>query len=287
MAVRKLEKRSRRRLRRLIVLILVLGALAVTALWFHKTYKIDRDRDVTVIIFGESQRYTEQEIKEYVLNGKIYDYSPLIRLRFKYWPIEPLPFLESIAVSVDNGHVVIRAYEKPPIGCLYTEGYYVYFNRDGEVVSSRKTNAENLPVVTGLVYTNLTMYEPFKVQDDRLFSVIMNLVYQMRKNELEVDEIRFAKDKSVSLFADGNEYKLGARDAYDIQISMIAGVEEKLRERNETLGKDVKYVVNMEHIRNSTDKFSASEVKEESETTPDDSETGQKSDDDPDNSDNE
>ena len=264
MAVIKTEKRSTRLIRRLVILALFVAILAVTLHYMKKKYRIDPEQDVTVTIIGFSERYTEQEIRDHVLSHWYDRYSILVKYIYRYREVETLPFLEKITIRNEEGNKIqITAYEKPPIGCLFDMGYYLYFNRDGEIVSSRKTNAEELPVVTGLVYTNLTMYQKFETQDAKLFDVILNIVFQLEKNSVTIDEIRFGKDKSVTLMMDGNEYRLGVREAYDVQIAMIPEAAQKLSERNKEHGKEMHYDINMERVFTSSDEFYA-KVREES-----------------------
>ncbi|MCR5087450.1 MAG: hypothetical protein K6B39_08675 [Lachnospiraceae bacterium] len=264
MAVIKTEKRSTRLIRRLAILALFVAIVAVTLHYMKKKYRIDPGQDVTVTIIGFSERYTEQEIRDHVLSHWYDRYSILVKYIYRYREVETLPFLEKITIRNEEGNKIqITAYEKPPIGCLFDMGYYLYFNRDGEIVSSRKTNAEELPVVTGLVYTNLTMYQKFETQDAKLFDVILNIVFQLEKNSVTIDEIRFGKDKSVTLIMDGNEYRLGVREAYDVQIAMIPEAAQKLAERNKEHGKEMHYDINMERVFTSSDEFYA-KVREES-----------------------
>ncbi len=264
MAVIKTEKRSTRLIRRLAILALFVAIVAVTLHYLKKKYRIDPEQDVTVTIIGFSERYTEQEIRDHVLSHWYDRYSILVKYIYRYREVETLPFLEKITIRNEEGNKIqITAYEKPPIGCLFDMGYYLYFNRDGEIVSSRKTNAEELPVVTGLVYTNLTMYQKFETQDAKLFDVILNIVFQLEKNSVTIDEIRFGKDKSVTLIMDGNEYRLGVREAYDVQIAMIPEAAQKLAERNKEHGKEMHYDINMERVFTSSDEFYA-KVREES-----------------------
>lgn len=264
MAVIKTEKRSTRLIRRLVILALFVAIVAVTLHYMKKKYRIDPEQDVTVTIIGFSERYTEQEIRDHVLSHWYDRYSILVKYIYRYREVETLPFLEKITIRNEEGNKIqITAYEKPPIGCLFDMGYYLYFNRDGEIVSSRKTNAEELPVVTGLVYTNLTMYQKFETQDAKLFDVILNIVFQLEKNSVTIDEIRFGKDKSVTLIMDGNEYRLGVREAYDVQIAMIPEAAQKLAERNKEHGKEMHYDINMERVFTSSDEFYA-KVREES-----------------------
>ncbi|MBP5461688.1 MAG: hypothetical protein J6Y20_06145 [Lachnospiraceae bacterium] len=261
MAVINVEKRSTRFVRRLSILVLLLVFFAIVAYQLHVKYLIDPENDVSVTIIGFSERYTQQEIRDHVIQNRFRDrYSLLIKWYYKYYEAEALPFIEKITVDVnEEGKIYITAYEKPPIACIYDMGFYLYFNRDGEIISSRTTNTENLPVVTGLKYNNLAMYQVFETQDNSLFQVILSIVFQMQDKEFHIDEIAFDANKAVTIHVGENDYYLGTRNVYDIQVAMIPEVERKLQERNSEKGKKIAYDINMESIHQSGDDFYARE----------------------------
>ena len=261
MAVIHIEKRSARFLRRMTILFLILSFFIIVAFQLHTKYLIDPVQDVSVTIVGFSERYTEEEIRNHVIRDRFRDrYSLLIKWYYKYYEAETLPFIEKITVEVDDeGKIHITAYEKPPIACIYDTGFYLYFNRDGEIISSRTTNTENLPVVTGLKYNNLAMYQVFETQDNDLFQVILSIVFQMHNKEFHIDEIAFDNNKSVTIHVGENRYFLGSRKVYDVQVAMIPEVERKLKERNEEKNKTCAYDINMEGVFRNDDDFYARE----------------------------
>ncbi|MBR7021521.1 MAG: hypothetical protein IKI15_10755 [Lachnospiraceae bacterium] len=261
MAIIHIEKRSARFLRRMTILFLIVSFFVIAAFQLHTKYLIDPEQDVSVTIVGFAERYTPQEIRDHVIRDRFRDrYSLLIKWYYKYYEAETLPFIEKITVEVkDDGKIHITAYEKPPIACIYDTGFYLYFNRDGEIISSRTSNTENLPVVTGLKYNNLAMYQVFETQDNGLFQVILSIVFQMQDKEFHIDEIAFDNNKAVTISVGENRYFLGSRKVYDVQVAMIPEVERKLAERNAEKGKTCAYDINMEGVFRSDDDFYARE----------------------------
>lgn len=230
----------------LLKVIVVLAALTVLVLcfllWFKKKYRIDRKNDVTVTVIGGNNRYTKEEILNYTLDSWFEDYWILTKWYYKYRTVKPMPYLEKITISVtNNGKIEITAYEKVPIGCIKEMGYYIYFDSDGIVVSTNRENVENLPVITGLEYTKVTLYEKFETQKSDLYRVAMNIVHQIQKYEVDAEEIHFGEAEDVYLICRGNRFDLGTRDAYDVQIGMISGI------LNRVGNSDVKYHFHMEN----------------------------------------
>lgn len=231
-----------------IIFLVVILLLIAFLLWFKKKYKINRDTDVKVRIIGMSGRYTEEEIRDYTLDKWYENYWILVKWYYKYKKVEPLPYLEKITVDVaEDGIIEISAYEKMPIGCIMEMGYYLYFDADGVIVSTKMENVEKLPVITGLKYTSVKLYEPFQTQKSNLFRVVMNIVMQLQKYEVTAEEIHFGQEDEVYLLCDGNRFDLGTRDAYDVQIGMIKGILDQVG------GRELKYHFHMENVENATD----------------------------------
>lgn len=227
-----------------IALVLAAFILIVVCflLWFKKKYRIDREKDVTVMIIGMSNRYTKEEIRDYTLDSWYENYWILTKWYYKYRTVKPMPYLEKITVTVtDEGKVEIRAYEKVPIGCIKEMGYYLYFDSDGIIVSTNRDNVEHLPVITGLEYSRVTLYQKFETQKSDLFRVVMNIVQQIQKYEVDAEEIHFGQEEDVYLMCKGNRFDLGTRDAYDVQIGMIRGILDRVGDT------DVKYHFHMEN----------------------------------------
>ncbi len=262
MALIRLERKTKFWIRLSLALGIVFLCLLVFGAWFRNKYRIDPTTDVTVTIIGSGERYTKEEIQEHVLDKWYEKYSVLIDWYYRFRTAEPLPFLEKITVQVsEEGKVLITAYEKLPIGCILEMGNYLYFDADGVIVSTKTENVENLPVVTGVEYTSVALYQVFETKNTNLYGVVMNLVRQMEKYKVPVQEIHFMNDDAVVLYCEGHRISLGKREVYDVQISMIGGILEELAERAATgeEGGDVKYNINMENVYENGDRFYATE----------------------------
>lgn len=264
MALIRLERKTKFWMRLAIGLGIVFLVLLVFGIWFRDKYRINRETDVTVTIIGNGQRYTKEEIRDYVLDEWFEEYYLLIDWYYKYRDVEPLPYLEKIQVEVVEGKVQLTAYEKLPIGCIFEMENYLYFDADGVIVSSKKENVENLPVITGLEYESVALYQVFETKNADMYEVVMSLVRQMEKHSLSVEEIHFNKDSSVVLWCDGHRISLGQREVYDVQLSMIRGILDKLAANAESNPEsaDVKYNINMENVYESGDQFYATVLDE-------------------------
>ena len=255
----KLEKKSEKCLKLLMFLLLAVLILSIFLVIFKKKYRINPETDVSVTIIGMSERYTEEQIRDCVLNKWYHDYWILTKWYYKYKKVPTLPYLEKITVNVTKeGKIEIRAYEKMPIGCIKEMNFFLYFDADGVIVSSKTENVEKLPVITGLTYTKVKMYQTFETEKANLARVVMNIVRQLQKSEITASRIHFGEDDEVILWCDGNRFDLGTRDAYDVQITMIRGILDRID------GSEQKYEFHMENVENITDNVNATLIERQS-----------------------
>lgn len=260
MAIIRLKKKMHPAQKFLLILAALLLAAGLFGMWFEKTFRMDLQQDVKVLLIGENARYTEEEIRAYVFDARFKEYSILLKWYYRSHEVVPPLYLEKITVEVeDGGTVLIKAYEKNPIGALWEMGNYLYFDSDGMIVSTRKENVEGLPVVKGLTYTSVTLGKTFETQNPALFHVIMNLVRQLEKQQVAADTILFGRNNSVTLYCGGNVVELGIRDAYDVQIQVLHSMLEEIEKT------DVRYHINMENVYDGTESVIATVIKDEDE----------------------
>ena len=61
------------------------------------------------------------------------------------------------------------------IGYVEYLGTNLYFDKDGIVVESSSEILEGVPKISGLKFSEVTLYEKLPVEDDHVFQVILNL----------------------------------------------------------------------------------------------------------------
>lgn len=266
------EIRIRRRMHPLlkaaIIFFVILAILLMFLLWFEKKYKIDPKTDVQVMIIGDQSRYTEDEIRDYVFDKWYEQYGPLLKLYYHFRTIEPLTYTEKITIGFeDDGQIIVKAYEKVPIGCLLVMNNYLFFDSEGMILDSETTNTEDLPVVEGIEYTSVTLGKVFETKKSSLFSVVMNLVSMLRKYDVETETIRFDEDDNVTIWCDGNRVELGVRDSYDVPINMLSGILKEIK------GSEEKYRFDLSEVDEDTSKIVAKVINDTTTETSDSTET--------------
>ena len=208
----------------LVVLLIILSV-------FHSKCQL-----TSVTVINNTAAYTDENIKEMVFTSALDKYAILFRVRWFFSAQEELPFIEKIDVEMtDRNSIVLTVYEKRIIGCVQMMGQYLYFDRDGLVVESSSRRIEGVPLVSGLQFDNIVLHKKLKVQKDALYNVILNLTRLIELYELPVSEVTFLYDNSVVLHCNETDVRLGKHESYDLALSALNGILEKLEDKNMVL----------------------------------------------------
>ncbi len=210
---------------------LVLGVLAVlaAAVWSYNLYRLK-----TVNIDGLT-RYTEEEFLKKLDTGFITALTPFFCLSDMFHQKE-IPFVEKYEIDyVDPQTARILVHEKRVTGCVIIMGRYMFFDKDGIVVESSDAPVENIPVITGLKFNEIVLYQKLQVQKQSLFDTILELVRLIEQKGIEVKEIAFDSGYEVTLYLEHITVLLGKRTSYDEPLNALSGILESIRGRTGTL----------------------------------------------------
>lgn len=231
----RLQKKSNHTLKKLLVtgcilcIVVVIGYAVVTSQFRLKT-----------IIIEGSDRYTETQMKEHLLTKKTDQITLLMYLRYQFIDLPKLPFIEKMNLELkDKNTIVVEMYEKMIVGCISMKDSYMYFDKDGIVVESSKDKIDGVPLIEGLKFDKIILYESINIQKNELFTMILNLTQSIHKNELKVDKAVVNSDNEVTLFCEGNEVLLGKRDYYDLQLAAVKSAMKS--SENRRLSYDLRY----------------------------------------------
>lgn len=186
--------------KKLIIVLVIAGILLLGILALYQIFTI------TEIQVEGNERYTEEEIKNMVMNHK-YDYNTLYfwwRMRNK--EMKDIPFIDTVEVSILNRNKVkIKVYEKDVVGYVKHLGYNLYFDKEGIVVESSSKEIEGIPRIKGISFDNVELYQKLPVEKEDVFKKILSLTKLLAKYEIAPDSINFSKSLSVTLsFKDAN-----------------------------------------------------------------------------------
>ncbi len=208
-----------------MLLLLLLLALALVGI-FHI-------RSVEVV--GNSH-YTAEEIEDRILCDGYSENSLYLYLKYRYFHTEQIPFVDKIEVSLlSAGKVRIRVYEKSLIGYVSYLGTNLYFDKDGIVVESTSEVREDVPEISGLHFTSQALYQKLEVEDDQVFSIILNVTQLLQKHELYPDQIEFKKNLELQLHFANVRVALGKGELLEEKIGRVKQFLPELEGESGTL----------------------------------------------------
>lgn len=183
-------KKRRKRLR-------IFGVLFFFLLFLFLFGYTSRLTDITVV---GSTRYTKEELISMIFT-RDRDFNTFYTLyRNRFGEAADIPFVEKYSVKVTGLHSAkITVYEKSVAGCIEYMGSYMYFDREGMIVESSRELEEKVPLVTGIQFSHIVMYEKLEVEDAGVFAEILNLSQLLAQHELYPERMAFDKKQNVTL----------------------------------------------------------------------------------------
>lgn len=139
-----------------------------------------------------------------------------------------IPFIQQIKMeykSLDTVEVTI--YEKGIVGCISYMGQYLYFDKDGIVVDSSNDLTEGIPIIEGIKFNKVVLYEKVGTETEDIFVNILNLTQILQKNGLKIDRIYFTRDLKATLYWGDIEISLGYNTYMEDKIAVVASIMNK------------------------------------------------------------
>jgi cell division protein FtsQ len=144
--------------------------------------------------------------------------------------------VDTYEVNMDGlNSVTIRVYEKNIVGYVQYLGKNVYFDKDGIVVESSEAVMDGVPMISGLSFQQLTMYQALDVQDPDIFNTILTITQLLKKYDLNPDEIRFAGSDELYLQMGEVKVALGTGENLDEKVARLKQLEDDLSDKSGTL----------------------------------------------------
>ncbi len=212
--------------------MLVLPALLVilaAGIWSYNLYRLK-----TITVDGLT-RYTKEEFLGKLDHNFLTSLTPFFCLA-DLGEQKKIPFIEKYEIDyVDRQTARILVHEKRVTGCVVIMGRYMFFDKDGMVVESSDALVEGIPVITGLEFEEIVLYQKLKVQKQSLFDTILELTRLVEQQEIVVQEIVFDSGYEVTLYLEDITVLLGKKTSYDEAINALAGILPSISGRTGSL----------------------------------------------------
>ena len=229
--VLSLEHGSRRKIpRKVILAAAVLASAAVLLLLLAGLFYI---KEVTVV---GNEHYSNEEIADFVIGEGYRRNTIYLYLRYKYQKHPEIPFVDDFEVHMDSlDSITIRVYEKNIVGYVRYLGKNVYFDKDGIVVESSDEEIEGVPLISGLYFDQLALYQSLNVEEPQIFDTILEITQLLTKYSLDPDELFLGNLNDIYLQLKDVRVTLGSGDHMEEKIARIKQLEPDLLDKSGTL----------------------------------------------------
>ena len=201
------------------ILLVLLSVVVIMASAFIYVLNAYRVQEVSV---EGNVHYTDEEIRAMVMEGTFGNNSLFLSLKYRDKEITGIPFIDTMdVVVISPKKIQINVYEKVLAGCINHMGIYIYFDKDGVVVEMSSKATEGVPLVTGLSFEEVLMKHKLPVEDEKIFTTILNLTKLMDKYQVKTDRINFNKNGNVVLYFDKVRVLLGQPDYLEEKIMQL------------------------------------------------------------------
>jgi len=176
--------------------------------------------------------YTQEEFLNRISGQTARKNTLLFRLEQWKRGEERIPYVERYDISYEGKNIVkIKVYEKILVGCVNVMGQYLYFDKDGYVTESSTEQLPGVPLVKGLEFNRIVLYEKLKIQKDELYDIILNITKLVREYEIPAQSILFNGKGEVEMDVGENSVSLGRRVAYDFPLQKLAEILPSVADR--------------------------------------------------------
>jgi len=205
---------------RIIIKILILCLIVVLGILYFENFKLEK------LIIEGGTHYSPEEIEAKLVKSKADGFTHYFYLKNAVFSSpDPIPFVEKMDFEIiDKNTIHVQVYDKMIAGCVEHMGRYMHFDREGIVVESSDKPDDGIPVITGIEFSKVVIGEKMEIEDNGLFSVILNLTQSLQKNGIKCERIHFDIRQNIKLYIGGSEALLGGGGIHDYQISVLKKV---------------------------------------------------------------
>lgn len=217
-------------------MVKVLAILSVIAILLGIFYYLVSTYTIKNVYVEGNLHYTKEEIKEIVMEGPLGNNSLYLSMKYRNTGIENVPFVDVMDVEVLSPDTIkILVYEKALAGYIEFMDNYLYFDKDGYVVENSNIITEGVPLITGFEFSYVIMGEKLPVENETVFTNIMNITKLLSKYELSADKIFFASESDITVFFENIKVTLGSTKNLEEKIMNLPQFLSKLSGKSGTL----------------------------------------------------
>ena len=178
--------------------------------------------NITTITITGNKKYSAEQIEELLFDGQWGKNSLYSYYQSQFKPHKQIPFIEDYEIVFQNPvSVEIIVYEKSVVGYVSYMSSYMYFDKDGIIVESANEALPGVPLVTGLKFGQIVLYQKLPLEKEETFRQILNLTQILSIFELKVDRIQYGSYGDITLYLKEIEVLLGSGGNMNDKISEL------------------------------------------------------------------
>lgn len=183
---------------------------------------------VSTVEVAGSDHYTEDEIKEMILNGPFASNSVLAPMLYSQSEVEDITYVKSAKVTrTSHNSLMISIKESPAVGCVPYLDSYIYFDRDGIFVEGTTERDESIPFFDGITIENAVLNEKLPIKDTVLnTAVALSTIFS--KNDTVPDHIEFDDNNEIKLIYGDITVNLGKDEYLEDKMTRALAILPKL-----------------------------------------------------------
>lgn len=186
---------------------------------------------ITDFNFGGNTRYTDEEMKEMLFPNELSKITLYNFIRSKFKKDYNIPFIQGVDIYVTGlNSADIIVYEKSVVGCVKYMSSYMYFDKDGIVVESSNNLLEGIPIIDGLDFGRVVLYEKLPISNEKVFEEMLNITQVLVGYGITVDKITISSDNNITLYIGKIEVYLGDSSELNGKIGELRDIWEKIKD---------------------------------------------------------
>jgi len=111
----------------------------------------------------------------------------------------------------------------------------MYFDKDGIVVESSNTLLYGIPVIDGLDFGRIVLYEKLPISNENVFKDMLDITQVLVGYGINVDRITISSDNNITLYMGNIEVYLGDSSELNGKVGELRDIWGKIKDLSGTL----------------------------------------------------
>ena len=178
--------------------------------------------NIKEITVSGSEKYTAEELAERLFPEKKDRNMVYCYLKYRFGEHEKIPFVEDYRIVFQGlNKIEVIVYEKKVVGYLTYMSSNTHLDKDGIIVESTNRKLDGIPLVTGLKFGHILLYQPLPVENEEIFDHILTLTQALSNYAISVDRIQYDSRGNADLYIGDIQVVLGDNADLNGKISAL------------------------------------------------------------------